>query len=240
MKRRLRVAGLLLLAVITAYGVLHVFPQPLFPYALRQGTVVLHARAPFPTGTTALLVEVERRLAKSPLFDATQTHHVFLCDTPGLYAFFVPHHPRTGAETFFWLGNQIFLRPSRLEADRLIGPSGVEVTGNRTLTYFLAHELTHAMTADAVGVWRYVKLQRWQQDGYADYVAKAGDFDVEGAVRGLRSDAAELDPDRSGLYLRYHLLVSELLDHRGVSVADLLSGPRDAAPIEAALRRTAQ
>ncbi len=91
------------------------------------------------------------------------------------------------------------------------------------------------MTADAVGTWRYLRLERWRQDGYADYVAKGGAFDFAGRLRGFREGDPELDPQRSGLYLRYHLLVAYLLDQRGISVSDLLAGSYSAGQIEADL-----
>lgn len=218
-----------------AWLLVHRWPQPFFPHTLRSGPIVLHARAPLPAQAAGVLAEVNRRLAQSPLYRVDRVHHVFLCDTPATYAFFVPHRPRSGGETFFWWGNHVFLRPADLAADRLIGPAGRAVPGNRTLTYFLAHELTHAMAADALGLWGYVRLERWQDDGYADYVAKAGDFDVEAMRRALQAGAPELDPTQSGLYLRYHLGVAHVLDGQRRSVAELLAGPLEAAPIEAEL-----
>ena len=113
-----------------------------------------------------------------------------------------------------------------------MGYSGAEPTGERTLTYFVAHEVTHVMVARRIGRLGYARLERWQNDGYADYVAKAGQFDFAAALRDFQAGAPALDPRRSGLYLRYHLLVAELLDHRGLSPEALLAGPIDAAPIE--------
>ena len=43
---------------------------------------------------------------------------------------------------------------------------------------------------------------------------------------------SELDPARSGLYLRYHLLVAFLLDRKGVSHRDLLEKDFDSTAIE--------
>jgi hypothetical protein len=191
---------------------------------------------PPPPGATEVLRDVEQRLARSPIYRRNRVYDVFLCDSATLYDLFAFPHRGTGGETFFWLGNNSFIRPARFEENRLIGPSGRDVPGERSLAYFLAHEVVHAMMADAVGTWRYFRLERWQQDGYADYVAKGGAFDFAGTLRGFRAGAVDLDPQRSGLYLRYHLLVATLLDKRGISVPDLLAGPRSADQIEAELR----
>ncbi len=226
-------AGLLLL--VLAYGALHAHPHPLFAHELKVGTVVLHARQPFPPNTIELLREVEARLSTSPMYRADHPHDVFLCDTPALYAFFSPHHPDTGGETYFWLANVVFLRPVDLAANRLISPLGTPVPEPRTLVYFLTHELVHAQTWDALGLRGYLALERWQEDGYPDFVANRA-FDAADATEKLRRGDPTLDPEKSGLYLRYHLLVHHALGS-GLSVEQLLSGPRDAAPIEAELLR---
>ncbi len=52
-------------------------------------------------------------------------------------------------------------------------------------------------------------------------------------VRGqFRRKERELDPRLSGLYLKYHLLVAYLLEHRGVSVHRLLRDEFDPPHLE--------
>jgi hypothetical protein len=139
-----------------------------------------------------------------------------------------------------YLTGNAFVRPSRIEKDRLIGPGGNEVAGERTLTYFIAHEVTHTMVARRLGRLAYHRLAAWQQEGYADYVGKArGDFDFEAALAGLRSDQKELDPARSGLYLRYQLLTEYSLGQLGQTPEELLAFHRAKQPLEAALRGAA-
>ena len=41
----------------------------------------------------------------------------------------------------------------------------------RTLSYYLIHEITHLMVAEHVGAWRIVRMPRWVNEGFADYVA---------------------------------------------------------------------
>jgi hypothetical protein len=236
MRRPLKLSAVILLATCSSYAAVHARPAPLFPYQLAVGAVVLHAREPLPPNTEALLREVNAQLATSPLLRPGRQHDVFLCDTPALYAFFSPHHPSTGGETYTWWGNVIFLRPARVADDRLLGPSGAPVPGARTLTYFLTHELVHALTADELGVASYLRLERWQQDGYADYVANPHALDAADTLERFRAGDVAFDPERSGLYLRYQLLVTQLL-RGGLSVEDLLSTPRPAGPVEAELRQ---
>ena len=92
------------------------------------------------------------------------------------------------------------------------------------------------MLARRIGRVRYARLQRWQVEGYADYVAKAGAFDFEKTLAAFKAGTRELDPKRSGLYLRYHLLVAYLLDHQATTPDALLAGPIEQAEVEGRLR----
>ena len=92
------------------------------------------------------------------------------------------------------------------------------------------------MLARRIGRLRYARLQRWQVEGYADYVGKAGAFDFEKTLAAFRAGTRELDPKRSGLYLRYHLLVAYLLDHEGMTPEALLAAPIEKTEVEARLR----
>lgn len=193
---------------------------------MKVGTVVLHARQPFPPNTEALLNDVEARLQKSAFYRAEKPHHVFLCDTAALYAFFSPHHPNTGGETYFWLNNIVFLRPADIASNRLLSPEGNPLPVPRTLVYFVTHELMHAQTNDALGLRGYLSLNRWQEDGYPDFIANPT-FDADDALSKLRAGDPSLDPAKSGLYLRYQLLVHHAL--KTLTPEQLLAEPRDEA-----------
>jgi hypothetical protein len=234
--RRVRRVGLALVAVVAGWIVLAIHPQPLFGYSAQRANIVLHARAPLPPQTGALLDDVLARVARSPLYDAGRTHHVFLCDSPAVFALFALWNRKVGGVAQIYLGGNVFLRPSSIERDRLIGPSGDDKPGERTLAYFIAHEVTHAMTGDRVGRRRYHGLAAFQAEGYADYVAFARPVDFARGQQLLERDAPEMSPRRSGLYLRYELMVAYLLERRGLSVDELLARPLDPAPVLAALR----
>jgi hypothetical protein len=224
-------------AATALYAAMLFRPQLLFAQSVRAGNVVLHARQPLPSQTMAIAASVLQRVRRSPLYRERDTYDVFFCDTPALFAFFAGSSHNAGAIADVYLSQNVFLRPSRIERDRLIGPSGREATGDRTLTYFIAHEIAHVMTVRGEGRLGYARLHTWQREGYADYVGKAGAFDFGAVLRDFKANAQPLDPARSGLYLRYHLLVAELLDARGMAPAALLAHPIDAAPIESELQK---
>jgi hypothetical protein len=221
-----------ILGVMAAWLALIVHPQPLFAYSAERANVVLHARAPLPPEAAPLLDEVVRRISRSPLYDAHRVHHVFLCDTPALFGFFALWKYRVGGLTNTQFGGNVFIRPFNIERGTVIGPSGQEKTGERTLTYFIAHEVTHAMTADRTGRWRYRQLSAFQVEGYADYVGFGRPLDLARERDALVREAPEMSPRRSGLYKRYELLVAYLLERRGLTVDQLLANRLEQRQIE--------
>jgi hypothetical protein len=228
----------LLLAVVTAlagWAALVVHPQPLFAYTAQESNIVLHARRPFPAETKPLLDDVLRRISGSPLYDPARIHHVFLCDTPGLFGFLALNAWKSGGVTQTILDGHAFIRPYDIQKGTVFGRSGEVKKGGRSLAYFIAHEVAHAMTADHVGRWHYHRLAKFQLEGYADYVAFARHLDLRAEREALARDAPEMSPQRSGLYRRYELLVDYLMDRRGLTVDDLLARHMDQGPLEAEL-----
>jgi len=183
-----------------------------------------------------MLDDVVQRISRSPLYDASRTHHVFLCDTPALYAFLALWARNSGGVANTWAWGNAFIRPSDVRRGRVVGASGREKGGERTLTYYIAHEVTHAMTADYVGRWRYRSLAPFQVEGYADYVAFARPVDTASGRRDLIAGTLDMDPRRSGHYDRYRLLIGYLLQERSFSVDALLARRLDRVAIERQLR----
>jgi hypothetical protein len=234
--RRIRRAGLVLLALLTAYVALLLHPHPLFASTAAEGGILLHARRPLPPQTRGILADARQRVARSPFYDANDTYDLFLCDDSRLFAAFTLWDRGAGAVSQWTLTGNIFLRPAHVESNRLLNPAGNEVAGERTLAYFIAHEMTHTMVARRIGRVTYARLNRWQVEGYADYLGRGGAFDFSSNLAAFRAGERPLDPRRSGLYLRYQLLVQHLIEHKGMTPEELLGGPIDAEPIERDLK----
>jgi hypothetical protein len=222
--------------IATAVGIsvlylfLLAYPQPLFAYQLEHAGITVYATTPVPDAMRATLDRVRHRINRSPLIDPTQRHAVFICNTPWIFALFARTNHRAGGIADAFVGQHVFLRESDMARDRLISPGGQPVAEDRPLSYFIAHELMHIAQVRYLGRLGYARLPRWTDDGYADYIAR--DYDLKEAWRKMKDGTRELDPNQSGLYIRYHLLVAYLLEKRGVELPALLTNPPERGALE--------
>jgi len=230
-----RTVGALALLAAAYLGLL-AFPYPLFSYQASFQNIAVYSDQPIPGAIGPVLRTVEDRLSRSALNDPALQHRVFLCNSNRLFAFFTNFNHRAGGVNYAWLNRNIFLRRSNIDNDRLVGPSGKEVPGERTLDYFVGHEITHSLEVNTVGRYRYLRLPAWKREGYADYIGKGAHFNFADQVAAFRRGAWEMDPARSGLYLRYQLLVTYVMDQKGASAQTLLTQPFDESALENELR----
>ncbi len=228
-----------ILGIVSTFGfylLLLCHPGLFFSHHFSRGGITLFSDEPIPAEAAGrILQDVERRLVRSPLATPSRMKdlRVYVCNRRWRFGLFANSRYNVGGLTYPPLSDNIFLRTAHFPANRLVGPSGNEVPGERTLSYFIAHEIVHILVARELGPVGFWRLPVWKNDGYADLVAKGGDFDFDHAREQLRSGDPKLDPQRSGLYLRYHLLVAYLLDHQGISVDELLHRDFDPSKLEA-------
>ncbi len=200
-------------AGLVAAAALTLWPAPLFPYEARTDDIVLRSDRPLPASASAVLADVQRRIATSGL-PAAGPYRVYLCnETWKLHLFGRSLSAGFGGVTDVWVTANIFIRPADIDRNTVIPPPTWRFSlEDRPLSYFIAHEITHVQQVAALGRWRYARAPDWLVEGYADHVAKAGDFDAVANLRLLREGADELDP-AFGLYRRYQLAVEAALQH---------------------------
>lgn len=224
-----RMLGAMTLLTV-AYLLVLVFPQPLFAYSLEHEGIVLRATRPIPSAMRERLAEVRDRLRSSGIDEPSDVYRVYLCDSPWLFALFARGNYRVGGVADVFVSRNVFLRESDMANNRLIGPSGQPVAPDRPLSYFIAHEMVHIAHGRRLGRIGYARLPRWVDEGHADAVAR--EIDLGAALDAFKAGARELDPARSGLYIRYQLLVSYLLQKQQLGLATLLASPPPQSDVE--------
>ncbi len=234
--KKIQVILINFLALAVVYLALLFFPQPLFTYCHTWNNLVLYCDNPIPPRADAMLQDVQRRLDKCPFYTGHPRENIFLCDDAWRYKLLTNVHSSAGGNCYFFAPENAFLRKADVSRNVLFRKDGVTPSGpDRPLSYFIAHEITHGLTARFLGL-AYLRLPAWKNEGYADYVGKGGDFDFKKNLGLFKEGDPSLDPHASGLYLRYQLLVAELLDHRKLSVEEMLKGKEDQGQLEAGLR----
>jgi hypothetical protein len=223
-------------ALVAAYAGLLCIPQPLFRFSVRADNLVLHSDQLFSEASGKHVLELAgRKLERSPLYSGRHGYNIFVCNSRWRQMLFFNKDYGVGGVAPYPVTANVFLRNALIEDNRLIASRGNPVLGDRTLDYFVAHEITHQLTGDAVGPVRYFRLPQWVREGYADYVGKGNSFDYNQAKRAFLAGTPEMDWKRSGLYWRFHLLVAHLLDHQHWSVERLLKSPPPEEAVEAAV-----
>jgi hypothetical protein len=220
--------------LLCLYAALLCTPHPLFSYAVQADNLTLHSDVPIPEPAAHHVLELaQRKLERSPLYSANHGYSVFLCNARWRQRLIFNKDYGVGGVALYPISPNVFLREARIEDNRLISPSGKPVAGDRTLDYFIAHEIIHQLTGEAIGPLRYYQLPQWVREGYADYIGKGAAFDYHQARQAFLAHKPEMDWNRSGLYQQFHLLVAYLLDQKHWSVERLLAHPPAQQTVEA-------
>ncbi len=230
-------SGAALVAAIAFIWLLLSLPQPFFHTSVSAKNLTLYSDQPFASADgQRVLALAEAKLAQSPLYAAEQKHLVFICNARWRQRLFFTYVYGVGGVNYYPFTTNVFLRDSIVEENCLIGPNGHRVPGERTLDYFIAHEITHSLTGQAVGAIAYHRLPQWKREGYADYVGKGTTFNYDEAKRAFLANDPKMDYSQSGLYWRFHLLIAHLLDKQYWSVQQMLTTPIEQTAVEEMIR----
>ena len=226
-----------IIAFIAAIIFLLCVPQAFFQTSVSAKNLTLYSDQSFtPIAGQHVLDLAEAKLATSPLYSAAQKHQIFICNSRWRQRIFFTHVYGVGGVNYYPITTNIFLRDSIIEENCLIGPNGNRVAADRSLDYFITHEITHTLTGQAVGGIAYHRLPQWKREGYADYVGKGAAFNYDEAKQLFLANDPKMNYAESGLYLRFNLLVAHLLDKQHWSVQRLLTEPIEQSVVEAMIR----
>lgn len=229
--------GAVIIALIAALWLLLNAPQLFFHTSVSAKNLTLYSDQAFTTESGQRVLELaEAKLARSPLYSAAQKHLVFVCNARWRQRIFFSYQYGGGGVNYYPITTNVFLRDSIIEENCMIGPNGKRVENARPLDYYVAHEIAHTLTGQAVGAIAYHRLPQWKREGYADYVGKGAAFHYDEAKRAFLANDPKMDYAQSGLYWRFHLLVAHLLEKKHWSVQQMLTEPIEQSAVEAMIR----
>jgi hypothetical protein len=221
MKRLLGIAARIFVPIILVglcYVVTLFYPQPFFRHHLTEGVITVYSDEEIPVSRmTAIIQSAQNRIQKSTLFKSNTKHTIFFANNPIRWLYFTNVNYKMGGINYICFNHNIFLRKVDINNNRLYGPSGNIVTGNRTLDYFMAHEMTHTLEFQSMPWYQYPIQTNWVLEGYAEYVA-----------HGSESYEATLDQyhtvsENSGAkyYTKVRTMVAYLLEIQHTNISDL-------------------
>ncbi|HEV3176208.1 MAG TPA: hypothetical protein VGZ72_09480 [Stellaceae bacterium] len=213
----------LAVAVLVAVELI-LWPAPLFAYTARSSKIVVASDQPIPAaGGERFLRDCERLLARSPLKAESSQYHVYVTNEAWRHRlFFLPAPSAGGVAYYYGLGGDAFLSGANFETGRLI-KWGYVTTPPRTLAYFCAHELTHIIVGEHLGVIASERQPQWVHEGFPDYVG----IETRESFEELRDALGDRPVDipmmqKYGAYPRYRLLVTYFLEKKRWPVDELL------------------
>jgi hypothetical protein len=224
-----------LLAVTLTLAVLGLlaYPQPLFAYSVADGRLELWSDQAFDADAgRRVLADIENRIRRAPLDHRDGVHRIFIVNEPWRARLLFLWNYGAGGVNYYPLTRNVFIRRSDIAAGRVLRHSGEFVEAPRTLGYYGAHEIAHSLTGEAVGPIRYHRLPTWVREGLADYIALPDEHDLDTLQAKLAARDRTLDPQKSGLYARYRLMVALALEKQGWALDRLLDTPPSRAEAE--------
>jgi hypothetical protein len=222
-KRTLLWTTVLLTTAALSLGALITWPAPLFAFSAGSGKIVVASDRPIsPGGGERFLRDCERLLDRSPLKAEGRQYRLYVAnDSWRQRLFFIPHPDAWGFGWYTGFGGHAFISGADFDSGRVVH-WGYIGTPPRTLAALCAHELTHVIAWEHIGLDR-LRVPQWVWEGLPDYVAMENRETFE-QLRDALGDRPVDTPMRVkyGFYPHYRLLVTYFVEKKGWSVDQLL------------------
>tara|TARA_R110002072_G_scaffold80930_1_gene185554 strand:+ start:239 stop:934 length:696 start_codon:yes stop_codon:yes gene_type:complete len=206
-------------------------PALLFEAKAEHGRFRVHSDSVPALELQEVLERASARLETSPIDNPTILQRVYLCQPNWKRHLLAPGSSDALALNRRLLAT-IVVNGGDVEKDTIRSSGSPDL--ERSLSGVLAHEATHTLIREHLGLVKSLRLPSWVNEGYCDYVAGESTFPLARARAMIRE--GESDPSNLFFYARAHLLVQHLLEHEGWSVSDLFERRISADEVEERLR----
>ena len=210
----------LIIIVLTVFYVLTLcFPQAFFKNKVTIGNITVYSDEKIAPEINEILKRAESRIQKSAIYKSDFKQRIFIANNPIRWNYFSNVNNKAGGISYVFLIKNIFLRRVDIQNNRLYGSSGKVATGDRTLDYFMAHEMTHQLEFQSMPWYKYPLKTNWVLEGYCEYVAHNSQ-NYESALNYYLEV-----PENTGAkyYTRVRTMVTYLLEKKKITIADIWS-----------------
>ena len=220
MKKRKKKINRIASIIAIVYILALVFPQYAFAnkFVYKNFTVYYHAGEADEDAIKSVLDESMALLNKSVLFNQEKEQRIFVCGSFSEFTFFSPFSRKSFAVNYALMQN-IFLSESSFSENRIIRNS--DTNNRRTLSAVIAHETTHSLLEDNLGIVKYKLLPSWKNEGYCDHIAQESSYDEEIGLEEICKGNKDTG-SMSFTYFKYKKYADYLLDVKGVNVEEFL------------------
>ncbi len=228
-----------LICIVATFAIPILFPNPFFQWSVSYANLTLSSDKYFDSKSGRnILVQVESKLQRSQLYDPEQLHSIYISNSKLRQRLFFSYVYGVGGVNYYPLTTNVFLSGANVEENRLISPSGNVVDGNRTLDYFAAHEIAHTLVKQRTGIVKHEQLPEYVREGIPDFIGMGESFSYSKALMDFLNEVPEMDRARSGLYYRYHFLITYLMNEKGWSELKLIQSPHTQREVEQQIRNS--
>jgi len=226
MKQIFKIFGKIILVIIVLvviYILTLCFPEPFFKNKVNVGNITVYSDEEIPTEIKEIVKTVESRIQKSVIYKNGFKQKIFMANNLNRWNYFSNVNHKAGAISYVYFINNIFLRKVDIKNNRLYGPSGKVAAGDRTLDYFMAHEITHRLEFKAMPWYKYSIKENWLQEGYSEYIG----HDSQNYEATLKYYLEVPENNSAKRYTRLRAMVAYLLEKEKINIGDIWNKTND-------------
>lgn len=225
MKQIFKIFGKIILVIIflvIIYILTLCFPQPFFKNKVTVGNITVYSDGEIPFEINQIVKTAESRIKKSAIYKENIKPKIFIANNYWRWKYFTNTHYKVGGLAYVLVDN-IFFRKVDIKNNRLYGNSGKVAAGDRTLDYFMAHEITHLLEFKSRPCYKYSIKENWIQEGYSEYIGHNSQNYEDSLKYYLEV------PENSGAkrYTRLRTMVTYLLEKEKINVDDIWNKTND-------------
>ncbi|GHT66304.1 hypothetical protein FACS189452_01960 [Bacteroidia bacterium] len=190
----------------------------MFGYSYKYENISVHSTQPLGDSIHNILTRVSNRLYCSEINTAV-THNIYFCNSFARYAFLAPTSRRAFAVNYP-IFNTIFIAKCDIANDSVY-KNNIKDNYTKKLSGTIAHEATHTLIKEKIGLRKFIMLPTWKNEGYCEYIAYNNANATKEAKEYLIVNKNNHKP--SADYRRYYYAVAYLIDIEKMSFDDIMT-----------------